>query len=233
VSSRHLTAKEGCLVEDPLQRFTGLYDRYYRNVLRYALQHAERGSAEDVASETFLITWRQLPDVPEQPLPWLLAVARNLLRQQAGAGRRRQLLAARIVALTGADDLIAWDAGEHVVERTAALEALASLPERDVEALTLMTWHGLDAHAAAAVVGCSPRAFTVRLHRARRRLAAALRSAEQATLPSARRLTAAVPGSAARARPPRAHGRPVHSSQITPVRSPQITSTQITSTQGN
>ena len=44
----------------------------------------DQACAEDVASETFLIAWRRLADVPEQPLPWLLGVARNLLRQQFG-----------------------------------------------------------------------------------------------------------------------------------------------------
>jgi RNA polymerase sigma factor (sigma-70 family) len=166
-------------VDDPLGRFTGLYDQYYRNVLRYCLLHAEPGSAEDVTSEVFLIAWRKLSGVPEPPLPWLLGVARNLLRKQAAAGRRRRLLADRIAALTTEADLVAWDAGEHVAERAAALEALASLAEGDVEALTLVTWHGLDLRAAAALADCSPRAFTVRLHRARRRLAAAVRATDQ------------------------------------------------------
>jgi DNA-directed RNA polymerase specialized sigma24 family protein len=150
-------------VDHPPERFARLYDQYYRNILRYALQHAEPGTGEDVASEVFLIAWRKLPDVPEPALPWLLGVARNLLRQQAGAGHRRRLLADRIAALTSAADMTAWDAGEHIVERESALEVLTSLPERDVEALTLVTWHGLDVREAAAAAGCSPRAFTVRL----------------------------------------------------------------------
>ena len=33
-------------MDDPLEWFTSLYDRYYLNVLRYALQHAEQGYAE-------------------------------------------------------------------------------------------------------------------------------------------------------------------------------------------
>jgi RNA polymerase sigma-70 factor (ECF subfamily) len=92
------------------------------------------------------------------------------------------LLASRIAALTSAADLAAWDAGEHVVERETALAALASLPDRDVEALTLITWHGLSVADAASVAGCSARAFTVRLHRARGRLRAALEFADQATV---------------------------------------------------
>ena len=166
-------------MNDPREHFTGLYNRYYQRVLRYALQHVDPGVAEDVASETFLIAWRRLAEVPPVPLPWLLAVARNLLRQQFGHARRRRRLADHIAALTSERDLIAWDAGEHVVERAAALEALAALPADDVETLTLVTWHGLSAAEAAAVVGCSPRAFTVRLHRARKRLADALRVTDQ------------------------------------------------------
>ena len=167
-------------MDDPLERFAGIYDRYYRNVLRYALQHAEQGSAEDVTSEAFLIAWRRLPDVPDPALPWLLGVARNLLRKQAEAGRRRRMLADRVAAMASPADMVAWDTGEHVVERATALHVLASLPERDVEALTLVTWHGLNPREAAVVLGCSPRAFTAALHRARRRLTAALRAAEQA-----------------------------------------------------
>jgi DNA-directed RNA polymerase specialized sigma24 family protein len=51
-------------MDDPLERFAGVYDQYYRNVMRYLLQHAEQGTAEDVASETFLIAWRRAPPWP-------------------------------------------------------------------------------------------------------------------------------------------------------------------------
>jgi RNA polymerase sigma factor (sigma-70 family) len=171
--------REGGTLSDPKQRFTGLYDEYYRRVLRYALQHAGPGSAEDIASETFLIAWRRLDDVPEPPLPWLLGVARNLLGQQFRHARRQQRLTHQIWELTTDADLRAWDAGEHVIERAAALEALSSLSDTDVEALTLVTWHGLEAAEAASVVGCSPHAFTARLHRARKRLTDTLQLAEQ------------------------------------------------------
>jgi RNA polymerase sigma-70 factor (ECF subfamily) len=165
---------EGGPVIDAQERFIGLYDCCYRRVLRYAAQHVDAGVAEDVASETFLIAWRRLADVPDPPLAWLLAVARNLLRQQYGAIARQRRLQTRITMLTSADDLLAWDAAEHVIERAAAVEALAALPPDDIETLTLTTWHGLSAAEAAVVVGCTPRAFTVRLSRARQRLASSL-----------------------------------------------------------
>jgi hypothetical protein len=66
-------------------------------------------------------------------------VARNLLRQQFGQATRQQRLADHISALTTEADLLTWDAGEHAVERAAALDALGALPGDDVETLTLVT----------------------------------------------------------------------------------------------
>lgn len=164
-------------MDDPTTRFTALYDAHYRRVLGYALLRAEQAVAEDVASETFLIAWRQLDELPDPALPWLLGVARNLLRRQRDVGRREQALTGRIAALTTQDDLADWDIAEQVVERATALAVLAGMRDADVEAMVLTTWFGLRPRQAASVVGCSAAAFAVRLHRARRRLAEALRAA--------------------------------------------------------
>jgi len=63
------------------------------------------------------------------------------------------------------------------------MTALAGLRERDREVLLLVAWEGLEPARAAAALECSRAAFAVRLHRARRRLAAALERAEQAGSP--------------------------------------------------
>ena len=165
-------------MDDPKKWFTELYDEHHRRVFAYALSNAGLDVAEDVASETFLIAWRRRADVPDPPLPWLLAVARNLLHQQRDGGNRRRALAERIAALTTPEDLAAWDVAEHVVERDSALAAIAGLPERDLEVLGLVMWHGLPPRDAAAVIGCSTAAFFVRLHRARRRLGRAFEAAQ-------------------------------------------------------
>ncbi len=62
------------------------------------------------------------------------------------------------------------------------LAAFAALRERDREVLRLVAWDGLDAAEAAEVLGVTRLAFTVRLHRARRRLERAL---EPESLPAA------------------------------------------------
>ncbi|WP_162795179.1 RNA polymerase sigma factor [Nonomuraea lactucae] len=161
-------------MDDRQERFTGLYDRNYRRVLGYALLRAEPGVAEDVASETFLIAWKRLNVLPEHPLPWLLGVARNMLAKQRDSRCQRQALVDRIAALTTAQDHLIWDIAEHVVDRETALAVLAALPEQDLEAMALATWHGLPPEQAAAVMGCSTRTYNVRLHRARKRLGKAL-----------------------------------------------------------
>ncbi|MBB5139731.1 RNA polymerase sigma-70 factor (ECF subfamily) [Thermocatellispora tengchongensis] len=173
-------------MNDSQERFTGLYDRHYRSVLGYALLRAEREAAEDVASEAFLVAWRRIGEIPEPALPWLLGVARNLLAKQRDSRYRRQALVERITALTTERDRVSWDVAEHVVDRESALEALGALPEKDVEAMVLATWHGLPPDQAAAVMGCSTRTYNVRLHRARKRLRAALRVEARTTGPAPR-----------------------------------------------
>jgi RNA polymerase sigma-70 factor (ECF subfamily) len=62
------------------------------------------------------------------------------------------------------------DPADDVVERAALFDVLVALSDRDREALLLTAWEGLDHSDAARAAGCSPATFSVRLHRARRRL---------------------------------------------------------------
>ena len=60
---------------------------------------------------------------------------------------------------------------------STVLAALGALTPAERDAITLVAWDGLTAEEAAIVLGCSRAAFYVRVHRARRRLAAALGTA--------------------------------------------------------
>ena len=155
-------------------RLRRMYDEHYSRLLAYTLGYTNRASAEEIVSETFLIAWRRLDDVPERELPWLIGVARNVIRQQYRADRRLRDLCVELSTglLTGNRD--ADDIAEHVTERATALRALAELGADDREALTLIAWHGLTNREAAEVLGCSTATFVVRVHRARRRLQAAM-----------------------------------------------------------
>jgi RNA polymerase sigma-70 factor (ECF subfamily) len=61
-----------------------------------------------------------------------------------------------------------------------ALAVLDRLPAMDREVLTLVAWDGLDGKQAAEALGISRLSFAVRLHRARKRLAAGLAAEDRA-----------------------------------------------------
>jgi RNA polymerase sigma-70 factor (ECF subfamily) len=156
---------------EPDRRFTTLYDQWQPRVYAYVAGRAGHGVADEVVSETFLIAWRRLDDIPRAELAWLLGVARNLLRERYRAELRDRALDAelrtRAPSSTG-------DVAEDVTERAQVLRALASLSGDDRELLTLVAWHGLTSREAAQVLGCSTATYFVRLHRARRRFESAL-----------------------------------------------------------
>lgn len=158
------------------QRFDALWSEHHRAVLAYAMRRSP-DQAQDLASEVFLVAWRRLDDVPEDALPWLLAVARHkVLNQRRGA---RRWLAA-LVGLANERERQAPDpADASDVSRLRA--ALVALPERDREIIALTAWDGLSTGQAATVLGVSPQAAAVRLHRARRRLKLALHQPDPAS----------------------------------------------------
>jgi RNA polymerase sigma factor (sigma-70 family) len=169
------------LADDEVERFEALYRQHFRGVLGYALARLEPERAKDAVAETFLVAWRRLSDVPPDPAAWLFGVARKVIAEQLRADSRRDALADRLASpgwqLRPAGPA---DPADQVVQREAALTALAQLTERDRETLTLLAWHGLSTGQAADVLGVSSLGFAVRLHRARRRLATALAAADGA-----------------------------------------------------
>ena len=117
-------------------------------------------------SQTFMVAWRRLDEVPAEPVAWLLGVARKVLANERRATSRRAALTDRVSVLPPPEG----DPSDEVADRLRALEALDRLGSWDREALMLMAWERLDYRSAAAVMGCSPSVFKIRLHRARRRL---------------------------------------------------------------
>lgn len=151
------------------ERFDACFREHYARVLAYGMRRlGDRSAAEDVAADTFLVAWRRLEEIPDDPLPWLLGIARHVIHNELRSSRRRDRLTTRVGAhMPGADDT------PPELRRgadAAVVRALGRLGERDREVLMLSTWDGLDHRRAAAVLGCTRGAFAVRLHRARARL---------------------------------------------------------------
>ncbi len=134
-------------------------------ITAYARRRGAR-APEEIAAEAMAIAWRRLADVPkDDPRPWLIATARNLLL----ADRRRH--GAPLRDLDGVEPPAAPELPNPTLDLDPDLEAaLASLPPTDREALLLVAWEDLTPSAAAASLGISAPAFRVRLHRARRRV---------------------------------------------------------------
>jgi RNA polymerase sigma-70 factor, ECF subfamily len=160
-------------VRDPdgRARFEDLYRAHYAEILRYAARRVDLDTARDVAADTFTAAWRRLDDVPAHAArAWLFTTARNVLVNQYRAVARRERLADRIRSIDPAAD--EPDHAQRVADRLHAHQLLGQLADDAREALELIEWEGLTPAQAARVVGCSAATFRVRLHRARRHLAA-------------------------------------------------------------
>ena len=151
-------------MEEDFQR---LFADYNRHVLAYALRRCDgRADAEDVVAGTFAVAWRRFADAPaeELRLPWLYAIAARVLANQRRSARRLLALRLRLRELPAAPE----------PERGALAEVLVALRElrpEEQEVLRLAAWEGLTNAELAVALDCSENAATIRLHRARKRLA--------------------------------------------------------------
>jgi RNA polymerase sigma-70 factor (ECF subfamily) len=130
--------------------------------------------AEDVAQETFVRAWRQAsawrPGAARFDT-WLHRVAMNLCYDRLR--RRREL--ATDTPPEQVDSGPAPDRGLEAADTSAAVAAaMAALPERQREAITLCHYQDLGNIEAAAAMGISVEALESLLGRGRRALRAAL-----------------------------------------------------------
>jgi len=162
-------------VTDERQRFEALFRAHYPALTRYAVRRVGENAAAEIVAEAFLIAWRRLDDVPDEPLPWLYGVARRVIANE----RRRRGRADRLVDRIGGERVAPpGDPADLVGDRLRIRTALDRLSARDREVLLLAEWERLPPADAAQVLGCSTATYHVRLHRARRRIADLLRTDE-------------------------------------------------------
>jgi RNA polymerase sigma-70 factor, ECF subfamily len=153
------------------REFEGIFGTCYSRVLGFAIRRSDdRATAEEAVSETFLVAWRRLDAVPEEPLPWLLGVARKVIANQRRAAGRRAPDGPLVPLEAVADPAPGAGLPDLVADREAFAAAFASLSPADREVLALVNWDGLSPKEASTVLDCTPATFYLRLHRARRRL---------------------------------------------------------------
>jgi RNA polymerase sigma-70 factor (ECF subfamily) len=163
---------------DQVARFEQLFAAHYGDLMRFATRRVGADAAGDVVSSTFLVAWRRLADVPaDRSRAWLFGTARRVIANELRGRERRERLGRRVAAHV---DVAADDHAGPVTEQLRVRAVLGELPPGDQELLRLTEWDGLDIDQVAAVLGCSPAAVKVRLHRARRRFANRLAAADRA-----------------------------------------------------
>lgn len=150
-----------------------LYQQYHASLVRMLYRRTgDRDRAEDLAQETFA---RAVAAPPDNPRPWLFAVALNLVREDGRRavrqGRRLELLRAEDRGPGSRPDL-EYDRNEAAAGVRAALMTLG---ERDREALLLRA-EGFSYEEIAATLGLAKGAVGTTLARARRRLVEAYRN---------------------------------------------------------
>ena len=146
------------------QRFEDLLGEVYVPLQRYVRRRTPDG--DDVLADVLLVLWRRLDDVPAGAvLPWSYGVARGCLRNARRSSQRRWKLILRL-----ADE----PAAPAPAEDPALAQAFATLGEGDREVLRLWAWEQLPAREIAVVLGITPNAASIRLHRATARLRTAL-----------------------------------------------------------
>jgi len=168
---------------------TSVFEALAREVIeplrRYLARRTDPATAADVLSEALLVLWRRLEDVPlEAPLPYAYTVARNCLYNAQRSAVRQQRLAERIAVIDPPTEAVpAHDdqrdehedgAGSWGVEDEDVRRAIAALPEASAEVVRLWAWEQLSPAQIARVVGSSANAVSIRLHRAKKQLAAFL-----------------------------------------------------------
>ncbi len=138
--------------------FDALVVDVYQPLQRYLRRRTDATTADDVLGDVLLVMWRRHHEIPpDAALPWCYGAARRCLANAVRSSERRLALVRRLAA----------EPAPAVPEDDPDLaEALQALPAREVELLRLWAWEQLAPKQIAVVLGITPNAASIRLHRA-------------------------------------------------------------------
>jgi len=149
--------------------FRELYDRYAERMHRFHLGRSRNpDAAHDLTAETFAQAWlgraRFRDEAGGSAGPWLFAIARHVLAASVRRGRLERAACTRLGILERLDREPA------AIEPDATWldgldEALAELPESQLDAIRLRFVDDLPYDELANALGTSPQAARVRVHR--------------------------------------------------------------------
>lgn len=149
--------------------FHSIYDQYAGDVHRFALYLCgNRAQADDLTSEAFVRLWTAPGEIRLLTIKaFLFAIVRNLYRTGLRGRHRADALSedAPSAAISVEVQLAAKS------ELALVMRALMQLPETDRAALWMRAQDEMSYEEIAGVLGLTPVAVRVRVHRARLRLA--------------------------------------------------------------
>lgn len=153
--------------------FIALWRDLQPRLLRY-LQVLDRDDADDIAAETWLQVVRDLPRFrggEEDFRRWLFTVGRHRAIDAARSRHRRPAIPVAFGLDAIADSELVEDQVLHMLSVRKAVGLLAGLSADQADAVALRVLAGLDTAAVAQILGKSPGAVRVSLHRGLRALA--------------------------------------------------------------
>lgn len=171
---------ESMTEEESRQRQQARFERLAHVVVeplhRFLLRRTSANMVDDILAEAMLALWRRIDDVPglgpapdslpdpDDVLPWCYGVARGCLANARRADGRRLRLVER---LTRTQEQQPAGAADH----SGLHAALAALGALDREVVRLWAWEELAPRQIAEATGLTPNAVSIRLHRAKKKLA--------------------------------------------------------------
>lgn len=155
------------------ERFEAVYALVREPLVRYLARRCAVEAVDDLFIEVLTVLWRRIQTVPVGgEVPWTLAVARRTLANHRRAhGRAARLLTKLALLEPGIDPGPEPKGADLDLER-----ALGVLKADDREILRLFAWEQLATAEIAVVLGITPNAAGVRLHRAKERLRVVLQA---------------------------------------------------------
>lgn len=148
------------------QRFERLFADVYEPLQKYITRRVEPASVDDVLSETLLVAWRRLDQVPEgSALPWCYGVARRVISNHRRSKSRRLRLAEK-----ARSEFAIQDNSTPVGEDSDLEAAFGRLEPPEQEVLRLWAWEQLEPRQIALILETTPNAVSSRLKRAKQKL---------------------------------------------------------------
>lgn len=160
--------------------FETIFRRHHRRIWAYLARNGGPDRADEIAGDVFVSAFAQrarYDPTRGTVVAWLYGIATNLNRSRFRQAARATKALARVAgqravqdgpATSAVDDVVA--ALDHESELGRVQAALAALPERDRELITLIAWERLSYAEVASVLDLEIGTVRSRLSRVRRRL---------------------------------------------------------------